>query len=727
MPDLFFDPTVTLFAPDHRIDQRGYLKRWYPNEPELRERSYGDLWVWPGLNQATLAPKYIASLESGKVNWGDTGGGTYADVTGLWGDNTGKTIVQQNATLGASTLTATFTTGINQAFFLDFYLYMTYANTWYMDFKFAARHLLRFLYNGVIQLWRNFAYPGQTEKWVCVQSCDSFDSIFNEHLRLTVYVTANQEILIVPWGFKPLTWIDPDPAVIDLGDGTELIQTTEPFSPILYVTSGAYYFSWRRMSFATTGTWLLPEMSLPWAYEGTFTLSKNISFPRNITPPTMTFEIVDAAGSAISSPPADLFTTFYPKLTITGSSDAVSPEINWLQMYIEPTAKVHAPTPIVIPAGGRLLDLTTDSCTDGPRTVAVDIQNMDAGATSMLAKRNVCMTVEVGGTKLFEGYLDCKEGSEENSGMIRTVRKGIDNLKRLKIPLSDAYIGDDEVHTAFIEALFKYCGLVPESGTPGEEGYEPGDYIIDVDPEAKKLPAARGVKEPLFQARDGKLVEEMVTYIREIFSGWDLHTEMDGRIHYALPPTTYTPEVELVGEGDLVQIQQSGVNLPRWKYFELKDVEDEAEFFNYIVVIGEDYTGMPIIASYYNGASVDDEDDSDYLGYEKLLIYIDTNLKTAILVEDALEIVKKWQAQLLTAIEVEAAFAYFKEFEVDRENEEDPILVTTAQYPDMGQSFKIKDRAGAYLIVSLERRFEPPSVRASLAQIPTSMVVEPTP
>ena len=156
-------PTVTLNVPDNRLDQAGYVHRWYPHEQGLWEKSEADdVYRWPKTNLITLKPLYPDDpAEAQLAEWNTDGTGvSYIECDDVWPGGLGATILQQNPLATDCLLTSNFAAGLpddNQSFWVDLWLLSVTDDTWIAELQFCERFSLKFLYNGVIQLWRNYA------------------------------------------------------------------------------------------------------------------------------------------------------------------------------------------------------------------------------------------------------------------------------------------------------------------------------------------------------------------------------------------------------------------------------------------------------------------------------------------------------------------------------------------------------------------------------------------
>jgi len=624
-------PTVWLNTPDNRLKQPGFTRRWYPNEPGLWQGRRGgeNLWLWDGKKDRqsglltstqliTLEPIYeLEPTEAQLAEWTQGGtGASYVEVSGIWGAP-GKAILQQNPSAMACTLTSTFDPEDNQPCFVDLYLLEVYDTAWFADLQFCDRYFLRFLYNGSIHLYRNMAIGEEEDNWQHVANGPSVDNIFNKHLRLTIYPTNQQLLHIQAMNYEPIMYIDDEPTVSE--DGAYTVRTICPTSKVtLSVSSGAFYFGYRYMTFKTDGFITLPLQSLPWEYDGEWSVANyGLGTPRAGHSFGVSYTIVDAAGNNISSPPATAFREFSPKITFSGCDGEMSPEIYWMQFDIEPTTETHTPTATQITPGGNLLGLDLNAAKRGRRTASVNLYNRDGRMDGIKTTMRMAANISEAGTTVWSGYLQNRELPEEQSGMSALLLNGRDTLSRLEVPLSDSYIGDGELHTAFVSRLLKRAGLADT------------DFTCPVASTDLTLPEAIGCERPNFQWRDGQFIREAIEYISKQVSGYELWADKDGHIHYE--------SGALTASGITLVPYSAGAN--ELRYINARQFRNEEEYFNYITVIGRDIRGDTVVAVHYDGNSVNDASYSNYLGYEKMLIVVDTNLRTEAQVEDALDII----------------------------------------------------------------------------------------
>ncbi len=666
-------PTVTLQVADNRLASAGYMRRVYPHDYGVWERSEGEnVYRWPGTQMVTLKPVYYQDpTEAQLASW--TGAGTdasYTSVTGIW-QASGSRILQQNPKATNCTLTAGFTPEANQPFYLDFYLYWVNSPTWYADFVFCSRYALRLLFTGEIVLYRNWAVGEEAANWQPVAMSKSLERLFGQHLRLTVYPTSHDELLIIPWtGGEPITYTDPDPIITTDGDFT-YHTICPPQAPVLTVTSGSFYFSYRYMRFEKTGWFKLPQYALPWPYTGTYDLVYGLGDARSGHVWTADLDMYSESGVLVPNPSDSYFLEWQPSLSVNmGTDDLYSPEFNWVQLGIDPTAEAHTPTPITVTGPGQLQSLSVAAGIRSRRTVNMEINNLDGTFDALPEKLHMAAEVKDGATVIWRGYVHrVTEGRTPREWPIAL--EGEDPLSRLEIPLSDAYIGDGLPHTEFVDNLIKRAGLAAT------------DYSIYLDTAALALPEAYGLELPLFQARDGRTIREMVEYVGKVWSGWELYADRAGVIWYAPGDLTSTPDLTLYGH----EVGGTG----QLKYFDLRRAVSDEEFANYIVAIGEAWDGEPLLAAAYDSSSIHDTGYSNYLGMEKLLLLVDSNLKTPYQVETALSYMIAYHGHPQREIEVQADW--------------DNTL-------DVNQVIAL-DGLGSWQVRALERRWEP-EARVSL-------------
>jgi len=635
-------PTITINTDDNRIDQVGFYRRWYPKDKAIWEAGAGEnVWLWKGAEAGrkggvaglspliTLTPLYpLSPTESALSGWTQGGTGvSYQQVNGLWGA-TGAAILQQSPSATACTLTSDNTPEANQPFWLDLYVLQVAAAAWYADFRFSDKFALRFLYNGTIQLWRNYKVGEGEDDWRVATSGSTVDSVFNKHLRIAVYPSNQQLLLIQCLNYEPIMWIEPEPLVEE--DDPFTIRTICPaLAPYLYVSSGAFYFSYRYMTFPEDGVFTLPLQQLPWEYGGSWSVAYDVEINRSGHTWSTAYVLVDADGDNLASPPAAPFREFSPKITFTSDGE-ISPELYWLDMQILPTSKVHAATPTAIVAGGNLLQANVAAARHGRRAANISLSNLDGKYDTLATRMYMPTSIEEDGNRVWSGYLQRRETPEEQSGDTRVELYGQDTLGRLDLPLSDSYIGDGVKHTEFVSELLTRAGLGSN------------DFICTVSATDSLLPAAIGQENPNFQWRDGQTIRRAIEYIAEVHSGYDLWADNDGVIHYesgALAAPVWT----LIGReptSPATQIQ----------YYARRVTADEDNFYNFITVIGQDIRGEPIAAINYDWDSVSNNLSQNYIGYEKPLVLMDSSLRSEATVEEALDLlVDEYGTPLLQA------------------------------------------------------------------------------
>ena len=117
------DPALTIDIADNRLDDPGYVRRWYPADPLLwRDCRATNMFAWPGQHIVTLQPQYPTSpAEAALAQW--TTGGANASYVQVTDSELGAgALPTQSEGLEDLTLTSLFTPGDNQPFWLDLYL-----------------------------------------------------------------------------------------------------------------------------------------------------------------------------------------------------------------------------------------------------------------------------------------------------------------------------------------------------------------------------------------------------------------------------------------------------------------------------------------------------------------------------------------------------------------------------------------------------------------------------
>jgi hypothetical protein len=235
----------------------------------------------------------------------------------------------------------------------------------------------------------------------------------------------------------------------------------------------------------------------------------------------------------------------------------------------------------------------------------------------------------------WKGYYRKQSHTFGQGGDIRAGLQGCDCLIRLDVPLSDSIIGDGLYDTDYVEYLFKRAGL------------NSTDYYVDTtDPIL--LPEALGEEPPLFQSRDGKTIREMVNYLGKTFTGKKLYVNFTGTIVYGAIDYTLSPVATLVGFEPVAEGQL--------KMYDYSIETDSTNFFNVIVVCGQSMGGTSLMSYYYNNASITDRTYVDWLGFEKNLIYVDSNLITQELCNTALELIIAENSHPLQEVECTTAW-----------------------------------------------------------------------
>jgi hypothetical protein len=659
MPE--YEPALTINMADSRLDDAGYTRRWYTHGDAgkhlWRQATKTNVIAWGDVGLVTLEPQRPrTATEAAAAQW--TAGGTNAS----WAETDngelgpGKALFQRVPTATDCTLVSNFTPAHNQPFFLDLYLYeLASSALWYADVQFCLDYKLRLLENGTFELFRDMSIGDDDADWQYVAETRTGEKLFSRHMRMAVYPTNKQVLLIQMDGQEMFRYVDAEPLVIEEDDGNEVRAIARGNPVNIYVAHGAFHIGYRYMTFPTSGDFYLPTQYLPWVYDGEFELEYGSSRPQPDTDAlTVVLEIVDEAGTEITSPPADEgeFDSFRPHISITGGDGSSTPEIYWSEMRIAPVTKVYtpaAPSPIVVGSGGRLLSVSVNDDIDGQRTANIDINNIDGTASDygLTDTLDMFTQIVVSGTTVWRGYLRHMEEPEQQSGNIQLLLSGRDRTARLEVPLSDSYIGDGKNDTDFVEELYKRAGLAA------------ADYVIDTV-EPIELPIAIDQEKPIFQARDGRFIKEMVDYICKIWTGREQYALQDGKLYYG-------PRVT---EGDAVRlfIGEEPSSLPDplpdyydesaayIKYYDATHTRDEESFFNRIVVVGLAIDGVPLVAEHYDADSIGDDTSTDYLGYEKLLLIADPNLKTIEQVETALGYVVAFHGAPLHEMDLRCAF-----------------------------------------------------------------------
>ena len=655
------EPALTIDMEDNRLDDAGYVRRWYTHGDAgkhlWRQATKTNVLAWGDVGLVTLEPQYPrTAAEAALAQWATGGADTSFEEVTDSELGPGASIFQRVPEATACTLLSKFTPPHNQGFFLDIYLHELKSSAlWYADVQFCLDYKLRLLFNGTFELYRDMAIGDGDADWQVVAETRTGEKLFSRHMRMAVYPTNKQVLLIQMDGQELFHYVDAEPLIIEEDDGNE-VRAIAYGSPVdIYVAHGAFYLGYRYMTFAETGNFYLPTQYLPWSFGDEFELECGSSRPKLGTEALeVALEIADEAGDAISSPPAEdaVFDCFRPHVSITGGDGTCTPEVYWSEMRIAPTSQVHtpsAPSPVTVGAGGRLLACSVNDDMDGDRTATIDISNIDAVATAygLTDTLDMFTQIVVDGTTVWRGYLRHMDEPEMQSGNIQLRLAGRDRMARLEVPLSDSYIGDGKQDTDFVEQLYKRAGLAA------------ADYEIDTtDPIT--LPIAIDQEKPIFQARDGRMIKEMVDYICKVWTGREQYALQDGKVYYG-------PRVT---EGDAVRIfigEEPGAlpdPLPDYydasatyiKYYDATHTRDEESFFNRIVVVGLAVDGVALVAEHYDADSIGDSTATDYLGYEKLLLISDPNLKTIEQVETALGYVVTFHGAPLHEMDLRCAF-----------------------------------------------------------------------
>lgn len=614
-------PLVRLNIADNRLLQPGYVRRWYPSTPELWAQMASEhVYPWPGAQLLTLTPVFEpAAAETAFDQWTCTGtNASYSAVTGVFG-STGPVIRQASVTASNCAITSVFTPDDNQPAFVDFWFCETYDKAWLASLRFCRNWGLYLLYNGTMQVYTNGAAPGEADNWQFVKSFKALDGVTNKHLRLAIYPSGHQELILWAQGAEPLVLLDSEPLVTQV-DGLTYRTICQAQPVTLQVSGGSFYYSYRYMRFEQAGKLAFPEARLPWAYSGacaaTIGQGRNRSgYTSTVTPGLYTPESVTAGAWAEVAPP---FTEFRPGVQLASDDPLFSPELNWLEAAVDPTSQLNPGDPWTVPAGGRLTEVSVGAELRGRREAKLTLSNIDGGVSTLWPRLRMCSSITDQDTMqpLWRGYLQKTDWPQDQAGDSKLSFGGSDPLLRLEIPLSDSYIGDGKLHTLFVEKLFLRAGLAA------------GDYAIATDPQGLTLPEALGEEEPLFQARDGKTIKEMVEYICKVWSGWELYADGAGVIHYAPIDSTGAAVTTLV----TAHTEAAGTLL----CYELSLSRDEGNYYNVITAIGQDCGGQALVAYYYDAESVNDPTYANYLGMEKPLILADSNLRTMAQVEAAL-------------------------------------------------------------------------------------------
>ncbi len=644
------DPDVTLDVDDNRLSDRGYIRRWYPqNDIMWRSAEKDGLFRWPGTNLITLKPEYPESpSEAQKSQWTLSDSGTWREVQDT-NFCSGAAIFQQAPDAEDLTLESDFTASVNQPFIVDFYLYsFTNTSAWYWRLVFGDRYRFELLYDGTLYLQRDMAVGDtETRDWKSVLEMPLLDRAQGHPFRLWVYPTNRHSLLIMPMTAEPTSYIEIDAERTDEDDGNTVYATTLESAFEAEVAHGSFYFSLRYPDFATSGNIKLDEQFLPKEHDGTFTLDYGHSKPRTGLTYTIEQEIQDSEGAEIASPPEDAFDSFYPYLSISGGSGDASPEIYWMEMHIAPSTEVVTGSNVSIAAGGRLQEAAVSRDMDADTQANITLWDSDdaVGAYGLEDTLDMLATIAEDGTQIWQGYLR-NLTQEEHLDADRTVYRGSDMLRRLEVPLSDAYVGDGKVHTAWVEEIFQRCGLAAS------------DYDIATDADSYTLPEDVTRSRPIFQARDGRTAREMLEYLCRVWTGWELLTSKDGTVLYQPQPDPsedlvawYLTGAEYTG-GPNTAPDHMDASAAYLKYYQVDHQRDERLFANNIVVIGRNLAGEPVVAQKYNSDSITDNTADDYLGYERLLMVVDTNLRTVEQCEQALDYIVAYHGEPLYEADV---------------------------------------------------------------------------
>ena len=634
-------PVVYLNQPDYRLNQPSSLKRYYPHEPLFWEGCVVDgLYRWPEANLVTLKPTYEdAPTEAELVYWTTDDRGSYQQVLGAWWADTMPAILQEDPKATNLWLLANNLTADNQPFYVDFFPLEAYDKDWYADLYFSTRYCLRFTVEGHLQLWRNWDEFSEDGDWRPAASGKTVKSLFGEHLTVVVYPSNEQLLIIHPLGYDPIFYRDLEPIVTIEDDGNR-VNTICPSTAVeFWVSGGSFYFTYRKMTFATAGSIIFPQQSLPWTYYEAYTIESEIGRPRTEDPSTVSTVILNAAGEEIDNPEGvlgDHWQDFWPQITVASGDGDRTPELYWTQFHIGPTNYYHEPTPITISGEGRLQEAQVRAAIDGEREARIVVHNMDGGleAWGITSNLRMCSQIDVGATTVWKGYLTNQEEQFPQRGDIQVALLGSDPLSRLEIPLSDSFIGDGQYDTDFIEQLFLEAGL------------DATDFTITGAP--MKLPQSLGVEPPLFQGMNGRLMREFIDYICKVWTGRALYASSTGHIYY-----TDTPAGAAQGHVVFSEPTDPGTQLKAYQAGYSRSIE---EFFNFIVVIGENWRQEALLAYYYNTPSVNDPASAYYIGYERPCILVDTNLKTLSQMEIALGWLRDYYGTPQEEIDANTAF-----------------------------------------------------------------------
>lgn len=164
-------------------------------------------------------------------------------------------------------------------------------------------------------------------------------------------------------------------------------------------------------------------------------------------------------------------------------------------------------------------------------------------------------------------------------------------------------------------------------------GLDAGDIVIDTG--GYRLPAEDADGRPLFDFRPDETVAQVLLYLRDNFGAGDLlYFAPDGKFHAAAEPSTPSGVTFYWAGADLdVEAITRGTETRPWVLGDSwRESFDETGFANDVWVVGQDATGVPLVAVATDWDSIRDDSAANYFGEFRKMVIIDAGLTSQPLV-----------------------------------------------------------------------------------------------
>ncbi len=584
-----------------------------------------DLWLEPISGVLMLRPVYDGTRDTNNDN-ATTSGGTWAEVDNLWG--TACTWMHQtDATATDTYIESTSAFEANTNLYVDLFLHEDDATDYKVAIEWGGLYKLEIYRDGQAAL---FVRETAESEWTDHQRgrvAPAESGIFEQRLRLA-FVCANQRTVAIAseqmGADATFTGLSTQGAPATEGVGaTDPATIFEEAKCRITVSDGAYVAGIRPFLYPASGSVLSPLTTMQEygygdaTYTGTPTLSEGKYLP---TDTAVAHSIRDADGDEFGE--SDDKSVFKDRVELTaGGSNTRTPWVAWSQVEVETVTTSNGATATDISAYVSAIheSLALDGYSHNVSVDLVPEANLD-----FLPVPAVYSKLTVDGTPRTAFYLGEPEYTEwETWAKIRYTNCENRLLKLKHFLMSDAYVFDGMLHTAAVAKILQIAG-VPA-----------GQMTIAEDPLERRLPMPEEGEEPLFRWQNGTTAFEAVQYICDVFSGWGLYIDGDGKFVYSDIRAAQEPAAKFekhVEDDDNRRVMSFQTKM------------DASQCYNQIWVVGEDVEGNVLVAYWENpgGWQTADVDfggtTGKYLAERRKLLYIDPALTTQTACNDALTI-----------------------------------------------------------------------------------------